>query len=137
MLPIVAALGATGALLVGSTTTATAATKPLPKTYTVTQTFGPFNGQANESNNLPGGVHTNGEGYRVQCADQHDAIVSGSATINRKTTHGTASSDVVNLDVLGAYIETDAANILEWGGFIATNGRKGWNTVTFKITCHR
>ena len=49
---------------------------------------------------------------------------------------GTASRDVVTLDVLGADWDSEV-DLLKWGTFIAATGRSGWKSVTLTITCHR
>jgi hypothetical protein len=104
------------------------------KTYTVTRTYGPFNGQANWQNNLPGHV-PDGEALVIFCDNLHDSVVKGAAKINRKTSHGT-SRVVLTLDVIGAFWDTEDDR-LKWGAFARATGRKGWNSVTFTITCHR
>jgi hypothetical protein len=84
---VVAPVSLLGLTLVG---TADAATS---KTYTVTRTVGPYNGEATWMNGKPGQV-PDGEGVTVMCknaAANGDSIVSGSAKINRKTSHGTTS----------------------------------------------
>lgn len=130
VLALVALLGLT---LVGSATAATTtSTKTASKTYTVTRTVGPFNGAAKigELGSVP-----DGEGVTVACAPR-ESILSGSAKINRKTSHGTASSNVLTLDVIGAFWDTEDDS-LKWGTFVNANGRKGWNSVTLTVTCRR
>jgi hypothetical protein len=116
---------------VGSTLieTASAATpKTPPKTYTVTRTVGPFSGTDTSLGDR--------EALSVWCTGATDSILSESAKIVRKTSHGTASRDVVTLDVLGAYWDSEV-DLLKWGTFIGATGKSGWNSVTLTITCHR
>ena len=103
------------------------------KTYTVAQTFGPYNGAATADQ--PGTIPTNGEGRVVYCTPG-DSILSGSATVNRKTSHGTAKSTVITVDVVGAFWDTED-DMLKYGAFVGTTGKPGWNSVTLSITCRR
>jgi hypothetical protein len=123
VMALVALLGLT---LVG---TADAATS---KTHTVTRTVGPYNGAAEL--NEPGSV-PDGEAKTVSCG-AGESIISGSAKIKRKTSHGTTSRDVLTLDVIGAFWDPEV-DTLKWGAFIEATGRKGWNSVTLKVTCRR
>ena len=81
----------------------------------------------------PGSV-PDGEGVTVACNNPRESIVSGSAKINRKTSHGTTSKDVLTLDPVGAFWDTEV-DMLKWGTFVNATGRKGWNSVTLTITC--
>jgi hypothetical protein len=98
----------------------------------VTKTFGPYNGAAKLGR--PGSV-PDGEGIRVSCGAR-ESILTGSAKINRKTTYGTTSKDVLTLDVVGAYWDTENDS-LNWGTFVNATGSKGWNSVTLTATCRR
>jgi hypothetical protein len=123
VLALVALLGLT---LVGSATAATS------KMYTVTRTVGPYNGAAKLGE--PGSV-PDGEAKTVACSPG-ESIIEGSAKINRKTSHGKASRDVLTLDVIGAFWDREV-DLLKWGSFINATGRKGWNSVTLTVTCRR
>jgi hypothetical protein len=126
ILLVMALVALFGLTLVG---TATAAPS---KTYTVTRTVGPYNGAAKLGE--PGSV-PDGEGKTVSCSPG-DSIVAGSAKINRKTSYGTTSRDVLTLDVIGVFWDTEVDS-LKWGTFIDATGRKGWNGVTLTVTCRR
>jgi hypothetical protein len=117
ILLVVALVGLLGLTLVG---TATAAPS---NTYTVTRTVGPYNGAAKIGE--PGSV-PDGRGVTVACAPR-ESILKGTAKINRKTSYGTTSRDVLTLDPVGAF----------WGTFVNATGRKGWNSVTLTVTCRR
>jgi hypothetical protein len=121
-----------GLAIVGTATAATSKTTAPSKTYTVTKTFGPYNGAAKIGE--PGSV-PDGEGIRVSCGAR-ESILTGSAKIIRKTTHGTTSKDVLTLDVVGAYWDTENDS-LNWGTFVNATGSKGWNSVTLTATCRR
>ena len=131
LLSLAVILGLTSSALV-TAPMADAAT-PL-KNYTVTRTFGPYNGEATWMNGLPGQV-PDGEARVVYC-QPGESIVRGSATINRRTSHGVTPREVLTLDVLGAFWNTEV-DMLQWGAFINATGRKGWNSVTFTIVCRR
>lgn len=122
------------ALLGGLVFAGTAGAAP-SKTYTVTKTFGPYNGEATWQNGKPGQV-PDGEALSIGCNQARESIVGGSVKINRKTTHGMALRDVITTDVIGAYFDTDRA-LLKWGAFVNPTGKRGWNTATLTITCHR
>jgi hypothetical protein len=64
-------------------------------------------------------------------------VISGAAKINRRTSYGTAKSEVLTLDV-GVFYDTDRSDIsLGWGAFAYPTGKKGWNSVTVTVTCRR
>jgi hypothetical protein len=136
-LALVALLGLviTGVATAASTSASTSASNKTStsKTYTVTRTVGPYNGAAKigESGSVP-----DGEGVTVACNNPRESIISGSAKINRKTSHGTASKDVLALDPVGAFWDTEV-DMLKWGTFVNATGRKGWNSVTLTVTCRR
>jgi hypothetical protein len=65
-----------------------------------------------------------------------DSILSGSATVTRKTTHGTAKNIVLTLDVVGAFWDTEV-DALKYGAFVGTNGKAGWNSVVLTVSCRR
>jgi hypothetical protein len=117
--------------LLGLTLVGTATAAP-SRTYTVTRTVGPYNGAAKLGD--PGSV-PDGEGKTVSCGPG-ESIVAGSAKINRKTSYGTTSRDVLTLDIVGAFWDTETDS-LKWGTFINATGRKGWNSVTLTVTCRR
>ena len=119
-------------LALGLIATGTADAAP-SKTYVVSDTFGPYNGAAREGQ--PGSVPSNGEARVVFCAPG-ESILSGSTTINRKTSHGTAKRTVITVDVLGAFWDTEDDS-LKYGAFVGTTGKPGWNSVTLTITCRR
>jgi hypothetical protein len=102
------------------------------KPYTVTRTVGPFNGQAKDGD--PGFPQSNGEADVIQCRQEGDTILTGSATILRTTSRGTSRHDTLDVHVIGAFDNTEAGR-LQWGAFITPNGNKGWNSVKFSLTC--
>lgn len=109
---------------------------PNGKIYTVSRTVGPYNGEANWHNDLPG-QPPDGEAVVVECKHpgaNADYALRGKATINHKTSHGTTRRDVISLDVIGFFWNTEVDH-LQYGTFVETNGRKGWNSVTLTITC--
>ena len=127
LLPVLAVL------LGGSVFTGIADAAP-SKNYTVTRTFGPYNGAA--AIGQPGSV-PDGRALAVYCADR-ESVISGAAKINRKTSYGTAKSDVLTLDVIGVFYDTDRSDVsLGWGAFANPTGKKGWNSVTITVTCRR
>ena len=98
-------------LLGGSVFAGIAAAAP-SKNYTVTRTFGPYNGAAKIGQ--PGSV-PDGQALAVYCADR-ESVLGGTAKINRKTSYGTARSDVLTLDVIGTFYDTDRSDYaLGWG----------------------
>ena len=101
-------------------------------TYVVARTFGPYNGAAGP--NDPGTVPT-GEARSIACL-RGESILKGAARVNRTTSYGTTSSNVLTVDVIGAYWDTEDAS-LKWGAFINATGRGGWNSVTLTVTCRR
>lgn len=128
--PVVALAALLGLTLVSAATAATV--KAPSKTYTVTRTVGPYNGAAKigDVGSVP-----DGEGVTVACGPR-ESILAGSAKINRRTTHGTTSSDVLTVDPVGAFWDTEDDS-LQWGTFVNATGRKGWNSVTLTVTCRR
>ena len=127
LLPVLAVL------LGGSFFTGVAAAAP-SKNYTVTRTFGPYNGAAKIGQ--PGSV-PDGQAIAVYCADR-ESVIGGAAKINRKTSYGTTKSDVLTLDVIGAFYDTDRSDYaLGWGAFANPTGKSGWNSVTITVTCRR
>lgn len=102
-------------------------------TYIVQRIVGPFSGTAKDGD--PGFPESEGEADRVNCRG-NDSIVSGKATILRRTVHhGLSRNIVIKLDVIGAFWDSDV-DALRWGTFIAPNGKKGWNSVRLSILCH-
>ncbi len=118
---------AVGLTLVG---TASAATSDK---YTVTRGLGPYNGAAGPEG--PGYIGPDSEAKSVSC-NPGDTILSGSAKINRKTPHGTATRDVVNVKPIGIFWDSEV-NAFKWGAFISVNGSKGWNSVTLTAKCQK
>lgn len=118
LLPLVALLGLAG--------TADAATG---KTYTVTRTAGPFNGAAKLGEN---GSVPDGEALVVNCRSG-DTAVKGSATIVRKTSHGTAKQ-VLNIGKRGVAFDSDSG-YSQFYAFVTASGKKGWNGVKLTVTC--
>lgn len=130
LLSLVAALIG-GAVFAG---VATAAPAKTTKNYTITKTFGPFNAAAQLGQ--PGSV-PDGEALAVYCGDR-ESVVGGKATINRRTAYGTTRSDVLALEVIGAFYDTDRSDYsLGWGAFATPVKKSGWNSVTITVTCHR
>ena len=119
--------------LLGGLTIAGTADAAAANTYTVTRTFGPYNGAAKEGD--PGSVPVNGEARNVSC-NAGDTGLAGSATVNRKTSHGTAPGVVITLNTIGWYWNSEV-DLLQYGSFVGTTGRPGWNSVTITATCHR
>jgi hypothetical protein len=121
------------ALLAGSAFAGVATAAP-SKNYTVTRTFGPFNGAAKVGQ--PGSV-PDGRALAVYCGNR-ESVIGGTAKVNRKTSYGTTRSDVLTLDVIGVFYDTDRADIsLGWGAFANPTGKAGWNSVTITVTCRR
>ena len=119
VLPLIALLGLTG--------TADAATAT---TYTLNQTFGPFNGAARPGYD-PDAV-PDGEALFLHCRDD-DTAVKGSATINRRTSHG-KSAKVLRLGRHGVAFDSERG-FSEYYAFVDPTGKKGWNSVTLTVTC--
>ncbi len=106
------------------------------KNYTVTRTFGPYNGEATWQNGKPGQV-PDGQALAVYCGNR-ESVIGGAAKINRKTSYGTTKRDVLTLDVIGVFYDTDRSDIsLGWGAFANPTGKPGWNSVTITVTCRR
>jgi hypothetical protein len=127
LLPVLAVL------LVGSAFTGIASAAP-SKNYSVTKTFGPYNGAAKIGQ--PGSV-PDGRALAVYCANR-ESVIGGTAKINRKTSYGTTRNDVLTLEVIGAFYDTDRSDVsLGWGAFANPTGKSGWNTVTITVTCRR
>ena len=103
------------------------------KTYVVTRTVGPYSGTAKEGER--GYPQSNGEADRVLC-HLGDTAVSGSAKIVRKTSHGTARRDVLQLGKHGVAYDSESGYDIFYQ-FVAPNGRKGWNSVKLTVTCRR
>jgi hypothetical protein len=118
LLPLIALLGFAG--------TADAATA---KTYTVTRTAGPFDGAAGIGEN---GSVPDGEALTVNCKPG-DTALKGSATINRKTSHGTAKK-VLSIGKHGVAFDAESG-YSQFYAFVTASGKKGWNSVTLKVTC--
>lgn len=121
------------AVLLGVLALAGTADAAASNTYTVTRTFGPYNGAAKDGD--PGAVPSNGEARNVSC-NPGDSGLSGSATVSRKTSHGTAKNTVITLDTIGWYWNTEV-DLLQYGSFVGTTGKAGWNSVTITATCRR
>lgn len=65
-------------------------------------------------------------------------MIGGTAKINRRTSYGTTRSDVLTLDVIGAFFDTDRSDYaLGWGAFAIPTKKSGWNSVTITVTCRR
>jgi hypothetical protein len=123
LIPLVLALGLTGALAT------TADATPRAKTYTVTRTSGPFNGQATWQNDLPGQL-PDGEALWAAC-DTNDAIRGHSLSIDRM-----GGRQVLHLDRKGVefsrYEPDDAWMFYAW---FSVTGRPGWNKVRITVSC--
>ena len=144
-------IGLAAALVAASGVVAAVSLSPLTGTaeavatiYTVSRTLGPYNGAlpigatvpcgAGCTTTAPGAIDADDEAPSVMCNSERDALLGGTATINRKTSHGTTEKDVVNLDRLGAFWDTEVDRI-RWGTWIRPNGRPGWNSVTLTVQC--
>jgi hypothetical protein len=56
-------------------------------------------------------------------------VIGGTAKIGRKTSYGTARSDVLTLDVIGAFYDTDRSGYsLGWGAYANPIEKSGWNS---------
>jgi hypothetical protein len=121
VLPLIALLGLTFA---GTAEAATAA-----KTYTATRTDGPFNGAAGIYD--PGSV-PDGEALTLSCKDGYTAV-KGTATIVRKTSHGT-SRTVLKIGRHGVHFDAESGNSQAFA-FVTATGKKGWNSVKLTVTC--
>ena len=133
---VAAALGLTAALGLALAIAPTASGAP-SNTYVVSRTVGPYDGAAKLGE--PGSV-PDGEAVTIGCrTDRYpfgDNIVKGTATINRKTSFGTTSKEVLTLNVIGTGYDPDTGR-LYWGAYVDATGRKGWNSVTLTVTCYR
>ena len=116
------------ALLLGGT--ADAATS---RTYTVTRTVGPYNGTAKDGE--AGFPQSNGEADVVLCRTG-DKAVKGSATIKRRTSHGTAARTVLRIGKRGVAYNSESGYDMFYA-FLTPTGQKGWNSVTLTVTCRR
>lgn len=125
LIPLILALGLTGA----AAAPAVAAPTPKPTTYTVTRTFGPYNGEAHWSNDLPGQL-PDGEALWVAC-DPFDAMRSKRMTVTR-----VSGKKALRLDSKGVEFSTyepdDRWMFYAW---FSPTGRPGWDSVTMSITC--
>jgi hypothetical protein len=127
LLPVLAVL------LAGSMFDGIASAAP-SKNYTVTKTFGPDNGAAKIGQ--PGSV-LDGRALAVYCGNRKP-VIGGTAQVNRQTSCGTTRSDVLTLDVIGAFYDADRSDVsLGWGAFANLTGKSGWNSVTIAVTCRR
>ena len=119
LIPLVLAMGLTSALA----TTADAA--PRAKAYTVTRTFGPFNGQTGFGNELP-----DGEALWAAC-DTNDAIRGHSMSVDRM-----GGRQVLHLDrkdvEFSRYEPDDAWMFYAW---FSVTGKPGWNKVRITVNC--
>ena len=108
--------------------------KPAPGSYTITKTFGPYNGAA-EIGQL--GSVPDGRALTVYCGDR-ESVLGGKTKVNRQTTYGTTRRDVLTLDVIGVFYDTDRSDIsLGWGAYAIPTRKPGWNSVTITVTCRR
>ena len=123
LLPLVLAMGLTGIAAIPSDAA------PRAKTYTVTRTFGPFNGQATWQNGLPQAL-PDGEAPWAAC-DTNDAIRGHSMAVDRM-----GGAKVLHLDSTGVefsrYEPDDRWMFYAW--FSAT-GKPGWNKVRITVSC--
>jgi hypothetical protein len=120
VLPLIALLGLS---LTGTADAATA------KTYTVTRTVGPYNGAAKlgEKGSVP-----DGEAVVVICRAD-DTAVKGSATINRRTSHG-KSARILRIGRHDVGLDSESG-YSRFYAFVNATGKKGWNSVTLTVTC--
>ena len=95
----------------------------------MTRTVGPFNGAAKIGEN---GSVPDGEAVFVNCRSG-DTAVKGAATINRRTSHGT-SATVLRFGQKGVAFDSDRG-YSQFYAFVTATGKKGWNSVTLKVTC--
>ena len=131
VLPLVASLG----LALTGTADAAAPKTSAPKTsaattYTVTRTAGPFDGAARPGYD-PGAV-PDGEALVVNCREG-DTAVTGSARINRRTSHGT-SATVLRIGAHGVGLDPDSG-YSQFHAFVTATGKRGWNSVRLTVTC--
>lgn len=125
LIPLVIALGLTS-LVAG---TAQAAPKPKVKTYTITRTFGPYNGLAAWWNGLPGQL-SDGEALWVAC-DPFDRMASHDFSVDRQG--GRKILRVVEKGVSFSRYEPD--DVWMFYIFFEPTLRPGWNKVTMTATC--
>jgi hypothetical protein len=120
VLPLIALLGLSFA---GTADAATA------KTYTVTRTVGPYNGAAKlgEKGSVP-----DGEAPVVNCRAD-DTAIKGSATINRRTSHG-RSAKILRIGRHDVGVDSDTG-YSRFYAFVNATGKKGWNSVTLTVIC--
>lgn len=148
LLAAVALVGAlTAALTIGSAASNPGTAEAVASQYTVTRTWGPYNGALPIDATVPcgpgcamtapGAIPDFSEAPSVYCNSPRDAMLGGASVINHKTSHGTTTKDVVNLDRFGAFWDPEAgqAGQIGWGTWIRPTGRAGWNSVTITVTC--
>jgi hypothetical protein len=117
--------------LLGLTLTGTAEAAPYRSYYTVTRTVGPYNGAAKLGDR---GSVPDGEAPRVNCRAD-DVAVRGSATINRRTSHGFARR-VLRVGKHDVAFNEESGYWMFYA-FLIPSGQKGWNSVTLTVTCRR
>lgn len=114
-------------------------------TYTVSHTWGPYNGALptgatvpcgpRSACTAPGSVPDFDEAPHIACNNAHDAMLGGNAVVDTKTPgHPTAKAPTVDLDRLGVFWDSEIDRI-EWGTWIRPNGKAGWSSVTITATC--
>lgn len=101
--------------------------------YTVTSTFGPYDGAAKLDE--PGSV-PDGEARAVKCENPQQPILKGAYRINRQTAHGVTDRDTIRFKSIGTFWDPEN-DTLGFGGFPEATGRAGWNSVSISILCFR
>ena len=125
LIPLIVALGLTGAVAA----TADATPRAKAKTYTVTRTFGPYNGQAHWSNDLPGQL-PDGKALWVAC-DPFDALTAKAMTVTRLSGKKALRLDSKGVE-FATYEPDDAWMFYAW---FSPTGKRGWDKVTMSVTC--
>jgi hypothetical protein len=65
-------------------------------------------------------------------------VIGGTAKISRKTSYGTARSDVLTPELIDAFYDTERSDVsLGSGRVCRRTGKSGWNSVTITMTCRR
>jgi hypothetical protein len=71
------------------------------------------------------GFVPDGRALAVYCGDR-ESVIGGTAKVNRKTAYGTTRSDVLTLDVVGTFFDTDRSDYaLGWGAFANPTKKSG------------
>ena len=95
------------------------------RSYVLSTVIGPISGQ---------GDLLDEEARVIFCNSPSDSILAMSTTTSLKTSHGTARAPVLTVTPVGVFWNPENDH-LDYGAFVARNGKPGWETVTLSITC--